>query len=366
LDRLSFAVGRLESALRLGQLGAASLAGSRHADRPNSQRSRRKSVNIADRSAAPPEGYVTGLLGASGGYDEGHLVGAEDPRRFCGFATFLKAQPLASLAGATIGIVGIPFDGGSSRTAGSRFGPRALRESSFRTSGYNAELDVQPFEIHKIADCGDILLSPFSILDTYRSIEAGVGKLGASGLLPIAVGGDHSITLPLLRAAHKGHGPLAVVHFDAHCDVSDTQFGSPYHYGSMFRRAVEERIIIPEKTVQIGIRKHYHRGEIEFLGRHGIMRITSRELKAMGSGLRESLAARPLAGAPIYVTFDLDFVDAASAPGIGSPEPFGPTSFETVEALRALAGIPAATTPTSFRRCAAAPATRSTRPASKS
>lgn len=298
-------------------------------------------MSMADQTAAPPRGYVTGILGASGGYDEGHLIGAEDPRRFCGFATFLKAQPLANVPDPTIGIVGIPFDGGSSRTAGSRFGPQALREASFRTSGYNAELDVQPFEIHKIADCGDILLSPFSILDTYRSIEAGVGKLCTSGMLPIAVGGDHSITLPLLRAAHKRHGKLAVVHFDAHCDVSDTQFGSPYHYGSVFRRAVEECIIIPEKTIQIGIRKHYHGGEIEFLDKHGIERITSRELKVMGPQLREVLGARlaRLDGSPIYVTFDLDFVDAASAPGIGSPEPFGPTSFEAVEALRALARI---------------------------
>jgi guanidinobutyrase len=296
---------------------------------------------MVDQSATPPSGYVTGLLGASGGYDEGHLISAEDPLRFCGFATFLKARPLASLPGATIGIVGIPFDGGSSRTGGSRFGPRAVRESSFRTSGYNAELDVRPFDIHKIADCGDVLLSPFSIIDTYRSIEAGVGRLYASGMLPIAVGGDHSITLPLLRAAHGRHGRLAVVHFDAHCDVSDTQFGSPYHYGSMFRRAVEEEIIIPEKMIQIGIRKHYHHGEIQFLAKHGIERITSRELKMMGAALRAELSARlsRLAGAPIYVTFDLDFVDAGSAPGIGSPEPFGPTSFEAVEALRALGKI---------------------------
>jgi agmatinase len=296
---------------------------------------------MADHLTAPPRAYVTGLLGASGGYDEGHLIGADDPRRFCGFATFLKAPPLANVADPTIGIVGIPFDGGSSRTAGARFGPRALREASFRTSGYNVELDVQPFESHNIADCGDILLSPFSILDTYRSIEAGVGRLCASGLLPIAVGGDHSVTLPLLRAAHKRHGRLAVVHFDAHCDVSDTQFGSPYHYGSVFRRGVEEGIIIPEKTIQIGIRKHYHRGEIDFLDRHAIERITSRELKAMAPSLREDLGARlvRLQGSPTYVTFDLDFVDGASAPGIGSPEPFGPTSFEAVEALRALAKI---------------------------
>src|SRR5205085_8372505 len=135
-------------------------------------------------------------------------------------------------------------------------------------------------------------------------------------ILPIAIGGDHSVTLPLLRAAHAKHGRLAVVHFDAHCDVSDTQFGAPYHYGSTFRRAVEEGIVQPDRMVQIGIRKHYHQGEIAFLRQHGIERITSRDLKAMGPALRETLQARlaRLKGAPVYVTFDLDFVDAASAP----------------------------------------------------
>jgi agmatinase len=292
-------------------------------------------------ASAPPPTYVTGLLGASGGYTEGHLVAASEPRRFCGLATLLKAPLMDSVVDPTIGLVGVPFDGGSSRTAGSRFGPRALRDASFRISGYNAELDVTPFDIHRIVDCGDILLSPFSILDTYTSIAGAVGRLHGADILPIAIGGDHSITLPLLRAAHAKHGPLAVVHFDAHCDVSDTQFGSPYHYGSAFRRAVEEGIIVPDKMIQIGIRKHYHPGEIAFLRQHGIERITSRDLKAMGAGLRESLLARlsRLKGLPVYVTFDLDFVDAASAPGIGSPEPFGPTSFEAIEALRALTAI---------------------------
>jgi agmatinase len=294
-----------------------------------------------DNKSILPPSYVTGILGASGGYTDGHLISADEPQRFCGLATFLKAPPLDHITDPTIGIVGVPFDGGSSRTAGSRFGPRALRDASFRISGYNAELDISPFEIHKIADCGDILLSPFSILDTYASITAAVGRLHAANILPIAIGGDHSITLPLLRAAHTKHGPLAVVHFDAHCDVSDTQFGSAYHYGSAFRRAVEEGIIIPSKTVQIGIRKHYHPGEIAFLHEHSIERITSRQLKSMGPGLRDTLAGRldRLKSSPIYVTFDLDFVDAASAPGIGSPEPFGPTSFEAVEALRSLTGI---------------------------
>ncbi len=288
-----------------------------------------------------PAGYVTGVLGASGGYDEGHLIAADDHRRFCGIATFLKAPLLETVTDPTIGIVGIPFDGGSSRTAGARFGPRGVREASFRVSGYNAELDVRPHDVHRIVDCGDILVSPFSITDTYRSIERGATSLLDRGLIPISVGGDHSVTLPLLRAVHAKHGPLAIVHFDAHCDVSDSQFGSPYHYGSVFRRAVEEKLIAPGKMIQIGIRKHYHKGEIEFVRSNDFEMVTARQLKAMGPDIRSALAQRlaRLKGQKTYVTFDIDFVDAASAPGVGSPEPFGPNSFEAVEALRAIVAV---------------------------
>ena len=285
-----------------------------------------------------PANYVTGILGASGGYTEGHLISAEDSRRFCGVATFLKAPLLKDVVDPTVGFVGIPFDGGSSRTGGSQFGPRGVREASFRVSGYNSELDVRPYDIHNLADCGDMLVSPFSITDTYRSIELGLKSLLDRGIVPIAVGGDHSVTLPLLRAMHARHGQLALVHFDAHCDVSDTQFGSPYHYGSVFRRAVEEKLIHGDKTVQIGIRKHYHKGEIEFVRSNGFELITSKSLKEMGADIRNGVAARlaRLKGHKVYVTYDIDFVDAASAPGVGSPEHFGPNSFEAVEALRAV------------------------------
>jgi guanidinobutyrase len=288
-----------------------------------------------------PPNHVTGLLGAAGGYTEGKMVSAEDPRRFWGVPTFLKAPLLKDVPDATIGIVGVPFDGGSSRTAGSQFGPRGIRESSFRVSGYNAELKVRPYDVHNIADCGDILLSPFSITDTYQSIERALTQLLSLGLIPISIGGDHSVTLPILRAIHAKHGPVALVHFDAHCDVSDTAFGSPYHYGSVFRRAVEEKIIVPTKTIQVGIRKHYHAGEIEFVRSNGFELITARELKEMGPQLRGKLAERyrRLRGSKLYVSFDIDFVDAAYAPGVGSPEPFGPTSFEAVEALRALTAV---------------------------
>ena len=296
---------------------------------------------MPDQKTSVPANYVTGVLGAAGGYDEGRMVSTEDYRRFGGIPTFLKAPLIRDVAEPTIGIVGIPFDGGSSRTAGARFGPRGLREMSFRVSGYNAELDVRPYDAHNIVDCGDIVLSPFSIADTYRSIELAFRDLLGRGLITIGIGGDHSVTLPILRAIAAKHGPVALVHFDAHCDVSDTAFGAPYHYGSVFRRAVEEKLIVPGKIIQIGIRKHYHRGEIEFLNANGFERITARDLKFMGPNIRGKLAAKleRLAGTKLYVTFDIDFVDHASAPGIGSPEPFGPNSYESVEALRAVTAV---------------------------
>jgi guanidinobutyrase len=294
-----------------------------------------------DRKTSVPVHYVTGILGASGGYDEGRMVTTEDYRRFCGIPTFLKAPLIKDVADPTIGIVGVPFDGGSSRTAGARFGPRGIREMSFRVSGYNAELDARPYDAHNIVDCGDIVLSPFSIADSYRSIELALRDLLARGIFPIAIGGDHSVTLPILRAIHSRHGAVGLIHFDAHCDVSDTAFGAPYHYGSVFRRAAEEKIICSDRVIQIGIRKHYHRGEIDFIRANGFEIVTSRDLKFMGPDIRTKLAAKleRLRGAKVYVTFDIDFIDAASAPGIGSPEPFGPTSFEAVEALRALTAI---------------------------
>jgi guanidinobutyrase len=265
----------------------------------------------------PPKNIVTGLLGAAGGYTEGRMVTTEDYRRFWGVPSFLRAPLIKDVENPTIGIVGIPFDGGNSRTVGTRFGPRGIRNISFRCSNYNAELNVNPYDVHNIVDCGDVILSPFSIVDTLQSIERAISTLLDRKILPISIGGDHSVTLPILRAMHAKHGKFAVVHFDAHCDVSDTAFG------------------------KIGIRKHYHPGEIEFLKANKIELITTNDLKRMVPNIRNELAKRleRLRGNKIYVTFDIDFIDHAYAPGIGSPEPFGPTSYEAVEALRSLTTV---------------------------
>jgi agmatinase len=298
---------------------------------------KKRGLAVTD-NLVPPKNVVTGLLGAAGGYTDGRMVTTGDHRRFWGVPTFLRAPMIQETEKPTIGIVGLPFDGGSSRTSGSRFGPRGVRQLSCRGSAYNAELNVNPYEVHNIVDCGDVILSPFSITDTYLSIERAIRSLLDRNIMPVSVGGDHSVTLPILRAMHAKHGELAVVQFDAHCDVSDTAFGSPYHYGSMFRRAIEEGLVRGDQMIQVGIRKHYHRGEIEFLKENKFELITTNDMKRMGPAIREEMTKRfaRLRGKKVYVTFDIDCIDHAYAPGIGSPEPFGPTSYESVEALRAL------------------------------
>lgn len=292
-------------------------------------------------SAALPSKHVSGILGAAGGYRDGNFVLADEYRRFFGIPTLLKAPLLTDVEHPSIGLYGIPFDGGNSRTPGSSFGPRGLRNISFRVGGWNEELRVNPYDAHSMADCGDVVLSPFSIADAHASIEAAVGKITERGMLPIGVGGDHSVTTPILRALASRHGQLSLIQFDAHCDVSDTQFGESYHYGSIFRRGIEDGLIDPLRLIQVGPRKHFHNGEVEFLKANRIEMISSTDLKKMGSDVREQLQARfeRLKGTKIYVTFDIDFVDHSYVPGIGSPEPFGPTSWEAVEALRALLAV---------------------------
>ncbi len=285
-----------------------------------------------------PKSHVSGIQGASGGYLDGAMILSDDYRRFWGIPTLLKAPPLPDALSPTVGLYGIPFDGGNSRTPGTSFGPRGIRNISFRVGGWNEELKVNPFEAHSLADCGDVVLSPFSISDAYVSIEKAAAKILDKGMLPVGVGGDHSVTYPILKAMAAKYGKLSVVHFDAHCDVSDTAFGERYHYGSIFRRGIENGLIDPTRMIQVGPRKHFHQGEVEFLKANGIEMISSNSLKKMGAGIREELAGRfaRLKGTKIYVTFDIDYVDHAYAPGIGSPEPFGPTSWEALESLRAL------------------------------
>ena len=278
---------------------------------------------------------------AIGELRDGSLITTGDVRRFTGIPTFLKAPLLSEVENPTVGIVGVPYDGGTIRTPGSRFGPRAIRDYGWRLNEYNPEIGVNPYACHNIVDCGDIALSPLSIKDTCQAIEQAITLLIERGVIPISVGGDHLITYPILRAMHSAHGRVAVIHFDAHTDTADEYHGQKLNHGTMMRRAIEEGLIDGDRLIQVGIRKIFDDRELDYHAEHRIEVITSRDLKMMGPGLRDVLKARfeRLKGEKVYVTFDIDFVDPAYAPGTGSPEVGGPTSDDALECVRALQGL---------------------------
>jgi agmatinase len=258
--------------------------------------------------------------------------------RFGQIATFMLLSAADSPAGLDVALLGIPYDGGTSYRTGARFGPRAVREQSSLIRPWNPVLKVHPFEKLKVADCGDVDVVPISIERTHAAIEAKIDQVTAAGARPLSIGGDHSVTLPILRALAKRHGPLAVVHFDAHPDTWDEYFGSKLFHGTPFRRAVEENLIDPKRFIQVGIRGPLYGSEdFEFHDQHGIEVLRIEPIKEQGLPWAAGKLAR-LRGMPLYVSFDIDACDPAYAPATGTPEVGGLTSWEALTLVRSLAG----------------------------
>ncbi|HMH49085.1 MAG TPA: agmatinase [Candidatus Acidoferrum sp.] len=259
--------------------------------------------------------------------------------RFGQIATFMLLPAAESPEGLDVALLGIPYDGGVSYRPGARFGPRAVREQSSLIRSWHPVLKVHPFERLRVADCGDIDVNPSSIEATYAAITAKIDEVVAAGAAPVCVGGDHSVTLGILRSLAKRHGPLGLVHFDAHPDTWDQYFGSKFFHGTPFRRAVEERLIDPRRMIQIGIRGPlYGPEDFAFHDEHGIEVVRIEAIKEGGTAPVAARLAR-LRGAPIYCSFDIDAVDPAFAPATGTPEVGGLTSYEALALVRALAGL---------------------------
>jgi agmatinase/guanidinopropionase len=235
----------------------------------------------------------------------------------------------------------VPFDSGTSYRSGTRFGPRKIREASLLLWGYNNALQVDPFRSLRVVDYGDVEVIPVDIEETYKAIESEVGGLLDSGVVVASLGGDHSITLPLLRAHARRLGPLAVVHFDSHPDTWDREFGDrPYSHGTPFRRAIEEGLIDTNAYIQIGIRGPTSGpGDLEDARRLGARVITYEEFSASGIKLVLSEVREKVSGKRVYVSFDIDSVDPAFAPGTGTPEVGGFTSHEALRLVRGLEEI---------------------------
>jgi agmatinase len=256
--------------------------------------------------------------------------------------TFMRLPHLREPGRLDVALVGIPFDGGTSYRPGARFGPRAVRDQSALIRLWHPVLKVSPFDRLRVADYGDVDVAPISIERTFEAVEREVARLVEHGVTPVAVGGDHSVTLPILRALARRHGPLGVVHFDAHPDTWDEYFGSKYFHGTSFRRAVEEGAVDPRRLVQVGLRGSlYGPEDFDFQSRHGIEVIPVEEVKERGVAAVAARLGR-LAGAPVYCSFDIDVVDPAYAPGTGTPEVGGLSSYEALGLVRGLRGLPLA------------------------
>jgi agmatinase len=260
--------------------------------------------------------------------------------RFAGVATFARLPRLDQVARADVAVLGVPFDGGVSYRPGARFGPGHVREASRLLRPYNPALDISPFEVVQVADAGDVAVNPFDIGEAIEAIQEAALGLTAGGTRLVTIGGDHTIALPLLRAAAERHGPVALVHFDAHLDTWDTYFGAEYTHGTPFRRAVEEGIVDTEALSHVGTRGPlYGKKDLEEDRRFGFGIVTSSDVFRQGvDEVIDKLRAR-VGRRPVYLSIDIDVLDPAHAPGTGTPEAGGLTSRELLEILRGLDGL---------------------------
>ena len=271
------------------------------------------------------------------------IIGPPDGRavpRFAGPDTFARLPRLGDLSGADVVIAGIPFDSGVSYRPGARFGPAAVRNGSKLLRPYHPGLDAQPFGAQQVADAGDIAANPFDIGEAIDSVErAARGLLSDAGHL-IAIGGDHTIALPLLRATAAKHGPVALVHFDAHLDTWDTYFGAPYTHGTPFRRAVEEGLLALHRSAHAGIRGPlYAHSDLTEDKELGFATVTTADVARHGVDQAIDRIRSRVGDRPVYVSVDIDVLDPAHAPGTGTPEPGGLTTRELQLILRGLAGL---------------------------
>jgi agmatinase len=259
--------------------------------------------------------------------------------RFAAIPTFMRLPYVPDPRELDIALVGVPFDGGTTYRAGARLGPRHIRVQSALIRPYHPNLRLNPFDHYRIADYGDISVNPLSIEDTFRRIEGAIDELLAHRVRPISVGGDHSIALPILRAMAKRYQPLSVIHFDAHSDTWDEYFGSKYSHGTPFRRAIEEGLIDPTRMLQVGLRGQvYGEEDFEFARSKGIEFLFTEDIFERGIPWVIERFQR-FRGAPCYLTFDIDVVDPAFAPGTGTPQIGGPSSREIVALIRGLRGL---------------------------
>lgn len=268
-------------------------------------------------------------------------LGGNEMPRYAGPGTMFRLPSQETAAGLDIAIAGVGLDIGTSNRTGTRFGPRQIRNESVMVRPYCMATGAAPFDSFQVADVGDVALNSYNLLKSIDIIEAFFDDILAQGAKPAAVGGDHTITLPILRAINKVHGPVAMVHVDAHADINDRMFGEEIAHGTIFRRAIEEKLIDPHRMVQIGLRTTgYSAADFDWSRDQGVRVVTAEECwyRSLAPLMAE---VRHMIGpdVPTYLSFDIDGLDPSVAPGTGTPEPGGLMASQGVEIIRGCFGL---------------------------
>ena len=260
--------------------------------------------------------------------------------RFSGPQTFMRLPTATSPEGLDVCFMGVPIDIGTSWRSGTRFGPKQIRQESAMIRPYNLQTGAAPFDSLQIADLGDVGINTFSLKDSLKIIETAYDRLHNYSVVPATMGGDHSLTLPILRSVAKKYGPVALVHVDAHADVNDEMFGERETHGTVFRRAYEEGLLVPDLVFQVGLRgTGYTASDFSEAAGWGFNMITApdiwhKSLTPLGTKVKNAIGDHPC-----YLTYDIDSLDPAYAPGTGTPEIGGLTTPQAMEFIRALWGL---------------------------
>jgi agmatinase len=265
---------------------------------------------------------------------------ASQAPRYTGLRTFARCPYVTELEQVDVAVTGIPFDTATSRRPGARFGPEAIRSASIGLRPYHPPLDVDVFGSLSVVDWGDLAVTPGNAERTTAQIAAGLEPILRAGVVPVVLGGDHSVVLGELRAHAAVHGPVALVLLDAHADTWDDYYGERYFHGTPFRRALEEGLVRPERSIMAGMRGPlYSRSDISDARTMGFEIVPDAELRELGPAEYGRRVRSRVGDAPVYMSFDIDVLDPAFAPGTGTPEVAGLDPREALALIRALAGM---------------------------
>jgi guanidinobutyrase len=266
--------------------------------------------------------------------------GGNEMPRFAGRGTMMRLPAMDSAAGLDAAFIGVPLDIGTSLRAGTRFGPRQIRAESVMIRPYNMATGAAPFDSLSVADIGDVAINTYNLLESVRIIEQSYDQLLQHPVIPLTLGGDHTITLPILRAIARKHGPVGLVHVDAHTDTNDDMFGEKIAHGTTFRRAVEEGLLDCKRVVQIGQRAQgYSSGDFQWGVDQGFRLVQAEQCWYQSLAPLMEQVRTQLGSGPVYLTFDIDGIDPAWAPGTGTPEVGGLTAIQALEIVRGCKGL---------------------------